>query len=254
MRLPLTALGLLVGSLLGPDPALAQETGHEPPAEAMTLFESAREHYRNGRYQEAADDLERALVLDPAAPTLLFNLGRVYELMGDYDRSISTYERLLAVMGPDAEEREQTETTLARLRGARERATPPPTVEEVGTMDEGPTFVRERGVADEAFWGVLIGGGALALLAGGLAIGALVQDWNVDNWILSANHTIEDRRTAYDVAAGLALGADIVGAVAGATLATSVVLFIARERTYEVWPASAELRVGPGSIAGAIRW
>ena len=60
--------------------ALAQETGHEPPADAMVLFESAREHYRAGRYEEAAEELERALVLDPSAPTLLFNLGRVYGL------------------------------------------------------------------------------------------------------------------------------------------------------------------------------
>lgn len=247
--LALRLLGVLsLLALLGVSVAKAQETGHEPPSEAVSLFESAREHYRNGRYPEAAEELERALVLDPSTPTLLYNLGRVYELMGEYDRAISAYERLQAV-SPNAteEERAQTETTLSRLRGAREHAAPPPTVEEVGTMEEGPTFVRERGVADEAFWGVGITGAVLALGAGALGITALVLRSQVDSWVLGANGTIADRDALLATAQGLGLAADITGGVSVAAFVTAIGLFVFRERTYEVWPSdtTAWLDVGP---------
>jgi tetratricopeptide (TPR) repeat protein len=241
----LAALLLMLGLGWGAGRAAAQATGHEPPPEAMTLFESARDHYRNGRYAEAVEELERALVLDPAAPTLLFNLGRVYELMGEYDRSIATFERLLAVIGPDAEERAQTETTLARLRGAREHAAPPPSAAEVGTMEEGPTFVRERGVADDGFWGVLVGGGVAALGAGALGITALVLRGIVDNWVLGLDGTLEDRDLMLVNAQGLGIAADVTGGVAVAALAAAVGLYVFRERTYEIWPEGSRAFLVP---------
>lgn len=231
------AVVLVVGT------ASAQETGHEPPSEAMTLFESARAHYRAGRYPEAAEELERALVLDPSAPTLLFNLARVYELMGDYDQAVSAMERLVAVT-PAGPERDEANTTLGRLRGAAAHATPPPTVEEVGTMDEGPTFVRERGVADTAFWGTLVAGAVVTLAAVGLAIGAIVIDQEVDAWVLDSTHTIDDRLAQYDLGQSLAISADVIGGIGGAALVTAVVLFVARERTYEVWPEHDDVAFG----------
>lgn len=236
--------------------AAAQATGHEPPAEAMVLFESAREHYRNGRYPEASEELERALVLDPSAPTLLYNLGRVYELMGEYDRAITTYERLLAVT-PDAspEERAQTETTLARLRGARENAAPPPTVEDVGGMEEGPTFVRERGVADEAFWGVAVTGAVLAIGAGAMGIGALLVRQHVESWVLGPDGTLEDRDAQLTLAQNLGLAADITGGVSVAAFITAIGLFVFRERSYEVWPSDtgASVSLGPGGVSLEVR-
>lgn len=227
----------------------AQETGHEPPSDAMSLFESAREHYRAGRYPAAAEELERALVLDPSAPTLLFNLGRVYELMGDYDRAVSALERLVAVT-PPGPERDEASTTLARLRGAARNAPPPPSVEEVGSMDEGPTFVRERGVADLPFWATIVAGAAVTLVGASLAIGALVIDGEVDGWVLDGTHSVEGRLGRYDLAQSLALAADVMGGVGGATLVSAVILFIARERTYEVWPerddVHATIEIAPG--------
>ncbi len=241
--------GLGLSVLLAAASVRAQETGHEPPSEAMTLFESAREHYRAGRYPDAAEELERALVLDPSAPTLLFNLGRVYELMGDYDGAVSALERLVAVT-PPGPERADAEATLTRLRGAAEHAPPPPTVEEVGTMDEGPTFVRERGVADVAFWGTIAAGAVATLAAAGLAIGALLVDQEVDAWVLDGAHSIDDRLARYDFGQSLAISADVIGGIGGATLVTAVILFVARERTYEVWPerdaASVGVDLGPG--------
>lgn len=247
-RLSLAAQAAACALLLATG-AAAQATGHVPPSEAMTLFESAREHYRAGRYPEAAEALERALVLDPSAPTLLFNLGRVYELMGDYDHAISALERLVAVT-PAGPERTEAETTLGRLRGAAEHATPPPSVEEVGSMDEGPTFVRERGVADAAFWGTMAAGAVITLVAAGLGIGALVVDAEVDGWVLDGTHSIDGRQAAYGTAEALAIAGDVLGGIGGATLLSAVVLFVAREHTYEIWPerdaTSLRIDVGPG--------
>lgn len=233
-------------------PLAAQD--REPPQEAMEFFERAREAYREGRYPDAAEDLERALVLDPNAPALLFNLGRVYELMGRYDDSIGVYMRLRAVTPTtETEELARTEQILERLRGAREHAAPPPSVETVGTLEQGPTFVRERGVADVPFWATLIAGGVVvigAAICGGLALswhGSLTGRVLGENGYTHGNY-LSDLSTAQT----LGLVADVAGGVGGATIIAALLLFGLRERVYEQWPtaggeasASVELTIGP---------
>jgi tetratricopeptide (TPR) repeat protein len=225
-------------------PSLALAQAHEPPPEAMTLFESARVHYRAGEYSEAATDLENALVLDPSAPTLLFNLGRVYELQNDYPRAIEAYRHLLAVTpASQPEERQRTQEAIARLSGAAEHAPPPP--QESGEDERGPTFVRERGVADTAFWATFISGGIVGLVAGGLGIAALVAHGQGDSFVLGADGTVDDRETYYSLARGLGTAADVLGGIGTAALIASGLLFILREHTYEQW--SASLSIGPSA-------
>lgn len=230
----------------------AQAQAHEPPPEAMTLFESAREHYRQGEYTQAATDLENALVLDPAAPTLLFNLARVYELQGDYERSLSAYRRLLAVTPVDqSEERDRTEQAIDRLQGAQEHQAPPPPAQETGSeADVGPTFVRERGVADAAFWGTFIAGGLVGLAAIGCGIGAMQQHTFADGFVLGPDGSFADREAIYQQSRDLALAADVLGGVGTATLIAAGLLFLLREHTYEQW--SASLSIGPQGAAFVI--
>lgn len=249
--------GLVATVTLTAGLAHAQEQ-REPPSEAMQFFEQAREAYREGRYPDAAADLERALVLDPNAPALLFNLGRVYELMGRYDDSISVYMRLRAVTPPtETEEIARTEQILERLRGAREHAAPPPSVETVGTIEQGPTFVRERGVADVPFWATLITGGVIvvgAAIAGGLALsmhGALV-----DRTLGFEGYTYENYQSELNDAQILGGVADVAGALGGATIIGALLLFGLRERVYEMWPEShgesaavrGSIQLGLGSV------
>src|SRR5687768_16655883 len=100
---------------------MSETPSRDAPREAVELFQRAREHYHNGRYAEAAADLESALVLDPGSPTLLYNLGRVYELAGDLERAIDVYRRYLPVIpSSDAAERDRTQAAIRRLEGARE--------------------------------------------------------------------------------------------------------------------------------------
>jgi len=241
---------LVVLTVLGASaaPVVAHAQAQEPPAEAMTLFESARAHYRAGAYTEAAADLENALVLDPAAPTLLFNLGRVYELQHDYERSISAYRRLLAVTPlTQTEERARTQEAIARLSGAREHEPPPPEDDD----EQGPTFVRERGVADVPFWITFASGGVLGLVAAGLGIGALVVHGQGDAFVFGVDGTAGDRDAIYAQARDLGTAADVLGGIASATLIAAGLLFILREHTYEQW--SASLSITPGTAGLVFR-
>jgi tetratricopeptide (TPR) repeat protein len=231
----------------------AAAQAHEPPPEAMQLFEQAREQYRLGQYGPAAENLERALVLDPSAPTLLFNLARVYELMGEFDRSISVYRRLLAVTPAEqAEERARTQGTIDRLEGAREHAVPPPPPTEEED-ERGPTFVRERGVADDAFWGTVIAGGALALAAGGCGIGGLVVHDTVSVYTVGLDGTYDDRQAMLSTAQSLGITADVLGALSAATLVAAGLLWVLRERTYETWSVSAVVLPDAGMLAFGAR-
>jgi len=231
-------------------PLAAQD--REPPQEAMQFFERAREAYREGRYPDAAQDLERALVLDPNAPALLFNLGRVYELMGRYDDSIGVYMRLRAVTpATETEELERTEQILERLRGAREHAAPPPSVETVGTIEQGPTFVRERGVADVPFWATLIAGGAVVI--GAAISGGLALSWrsSLDGQVLDDVYSYEDYTSTLDTARTLGTVADVAGTLGGLTIVGALLLFGLRERVYEQWGdgnATLSIDLGPASI------
>jgi tetratricopeptide (TPR) repeat protein len=249
--------GLLAATLTWSLASGVAAQGREPPAEAMQFFEQARQAYREGRYPDAAEDLERALVLDPNAPALLFNLGRVYELMGRYDDAIDVYTRLQTVTpATETEERARTEQTLERLRGAREHAAPPPTVEVVGAIEQGPTFVRERGVADAAFWAVLTTGGLVTAGAAALGVAALVMHGDLSGRTLSVDYPYDSYQAELATARTLGLVADIAGGVGGATILGALLLFGLRERVYEVWPGSGEsapvatasLRLGVGQV------
>lgn len=220
---------------------VAEAQAHEPPPEAMTLYESARAHYRAGEYTAAAEDLENALVLDPAAPTLLFNLGRVYELMGDYERSLSAYRRLLAVTPPEqSEERERTEQAIGRLEGAREH-TPPPPPQETGGVEQGPTFVRERGVADAPFWATFIAGGAIGLAAIGCGLAALLDHDMANAFVLGRDGTADEREAMFQLSRDLGVAGDVLGGIGSAALVAAGLLFILREHTYEQWSASVSI-------------
>jgi tetratricopeptide (TPR) repeat protein len=246
LHLALAGPLLLAASLLA-TPGAASAQDREPPSEAMQFFDQARVAYREGRYPDAAADLERALVLDPNAPALLFNLGRVYELMGRYDEAIDVYTRLQTVTpASEAEERARTEQILERLRGAREHAAPPPTIEVVGAIEQGPTFVRERGVADGAFWGVLITGAVVTAGAAALGITALAMHGGLNDRVLGPDYTYDDYQAELSTAQTLGLVADIAGGVGAATILGALVLFGVRERVYEVWPDRDEAQARGG--------
>lgn len=213
------------GSGWAQEDAVAEDGMEATPPEAVEFFRQARERYEAGQYREAAQALERALVLDANSPTLVFNLARVYELLGELDLSLRYYEQYQQLL-PQQQAREQAraEATIRRLQGARtstEREAPQPEQVEALRQLPGLVVVRENGVADLGFW-LTLGVGAASLATGGV-LGAL---------------TLEARSSAnsYPDAQGLGIAADVTLGLGGALVISSLLLYFLREHTVERAP------------------
>jgi tetratricopeptide (TPR) repeat protein len=253
VRLSIFAMLTIGFALFGASASAQRRPRHAPPPEenippptqtetAMHYFELATEEYRTGLYQEAAAHLEQALVLDPEAPILLFNLGRVYELMHRYDEAMNCFERLLAVTPLEAEgDRARTEEALARIRGARERALAEEErrrAEELAAPPVAP-IRRQPGLADEAFWGTLVTGGVVSLAAIAIGTVTLLQRESLALRPISAMFQYDSYRRERETIQTLALVADVGGAVGAATIATALLLFGLRD-TEVVMPVAVE--------------
>jgi len=238
---------LVIGCLwLAASPALAQEDYDTPP-EAIEFYREAREHYASGRYEEASEALERALVLDPDSPTLVYNLARVYELLGQLERSLRYYERYRELLPQQqAQEQERAEATIRRLQGARatgvgerdEDEAPPREVAPLRQLP-GVVLVRENGVADEAFW-IALGGGAVSLAAGAVFGSlALVSRADADDFVLGRNGGRQDRDRLYDNATTFGVVSDVTLGLGGAAVIAAILLYFLREHTVERAPVRA---------------
>lgn len=215
------------------------QPAHQTPPEALELFQSARAHYREGRYPDAATDLERAITLDPASTTLHYNLARVYELMGQLEDALTSYRHYLGLLPPtEAQERERTEETIQRLLGAIASDTP----QEVAPAEplrelEGTVLVRERGVADVPFW-ITLGGGA-AVLAASVLTGsfALERAGARDSLTLTEPGGVtayQDEYASLDATANaLGITTDVFVGVGAAAVIAAVLLFVLRENEVE---------------------
>lgn len=252
--LRLTLLLTCVASVLAP-PAEAQDDTHEPPAEAIQFFESGRAHYEAGRYQEASVDLERALQLDPSSTTLIFNLARIYELLGELDKAVAFAEKYLELLPEDMlEERERAESTLRRVRGAQEwlalrQSEEPPELRQLT-----PTvIVRERGVADTPFWATLAAGAGLLAVGGALGGVAFAKQRQAADIVLRDDADRNEQADVMDRADRLALSADILMAAGIATEIGALLLYLLRVRTFEreveSEGASARLQIGPNAAS-----
>lgn len=90
-----------------------------PEDPAVSLARAAEVMMKEGRLDEAAALFQKAYDLDPA-PTLLYNIGRVYDLKGDLARARDYYERFLAhEKDPErlARGRQRLEAVLDRTPG-----------------------------------------------------------------------------------------------------------------------------------------
>jgi tetratricopeptide (TPR) repeat protein len=254
---------LVVATFVWPTPgggskALAQK--REPPAEAVEFYRQGRDHYRSGDYREAIEDLERALMLDPGSATLVYNLARVHELLGELDQALEYYQHYLRLL-PEGEdkERDRIEATIERLQGARaefeagETQPPePPAQPPPQQIDRGAQYETSRGVADTAFWATV--GGSGALLAAGLTLGglALSRDGQAETFVVGEDGSVSDRNSLQSEADRLALGADLLLAGAAVGAVTATLLYALRSETHEVLPSeTAALSIRP-SRHGAV--
>jgi tetratricopeptide (TPR) repeat protein len=195
-----------------------------PPPAALQHYERGRAHYLAGRYREALQELEQAMRLDPSSPNLVFNVARVYELLGEIDHAIAFYKRYRDMLPADElAERERTTQTLQRLEGARNEV-----VDEPVTPAAPPEL--ERGVADRAFWSVL-GVGAVTLAgAGATGLLALNEEREADDFRLGKDGTDKRRQQLVQRAERLALASDTMALVGTTFVITAVLLYAVRQR------------------------
>jgi tetratricopeptide (TPR) repeat protein len=219
--------------------------GHEAPRAAIAHYKKGRELYLAGRYREAVVELEAAVALDPESPNLLYNLARVYELLGEIDTSIAHYKHYRELLPPsEVEERARVDGTLQRLEGARTQV-----------PDDGPTQPAppppkmERGVADATFW-VFTAVSAAAFVSGAaLGVAALNAEKDAKGFVLEDSDSIFERRKRVSHTDHLALGSDLC-LLAGAVLGTTaILLFALREKPVQS-PPRAVLDFGAGPKGG----
>ena len=93
-----------------------------PPSEALQHYNRGRQHYQAGRYREALQELEVAVNLDPSSPNLVYNVARVYELLGEIDQAIAFYRRYRDMLpANERAERERTVLTCNAWRAPASR-------------------------------------------------------------------------------------------------------------------------------------
>lgn len=229
-------------------PLMAPRSGdqHEAPPAAVEHYNRGRELYQAGRYREAVDELSIAARLDPGSANLVYNLARVYELLGEIDLAIRNYERYRDMLPrEEMDERERVQGTLQRLRGARDELVR----DEVREPASAPAVAAQppqRGVADAAFWSVAGSAAATLLVGGAVGIFALKAERDVEHFTLGFDGDVSDRKREARHADRLALTSDVLLLTGSALGVTSILLFALRTKPRNESSAQVDVTALPG--------
>ncbi|MSP26694.1 MAG: tetratricopeptide repeat protein [Myxococcales bacterium] len=204
------------------------------PEQAVALHDEARALYERGDYRGAVARLEEAVRLDPQAKVLHYNLGLIYEKLGDFDLALDHF-RSSREFEKNAIERERLGNDIERIEAARAvaagekrrlkleekaahlRAKPPvePPSGDASAAHRGPWVWAAAGVSAAGF-----------VVAGACAAGAVLLDPGA-NAITGPGTSHEELRNDASAAHASALAADIglgLGAAAGLTALVLVLL------------------------------
>ena len=101
--------------------ALAEDSAHASELQrAKQCFTQGQAAYKRGAFAEARDGFLCAYELAPS-PELAWNLGRVYERVGEAAESIRYYQLYLSMAPNDAREHHAVEQRIAALQALLER-------------------------------------------------------------------------------------------------------------------------------------
>lgn len=229
---PIFALILLSARL-----ASAQEDP-EQLRRAVLLFEESEQLYNEGNFVDAAALLRRAYELH-ADPTLLFNLARALEGMGDLDGAVETYERYLAEAG-EARDRGAVERRLVTLREQRDRLAQADSSapSEVATAEPAPSG---GGVTIDPL-GWIVAGVGLAMVGAGVGFGVASQDLGTQ---AADARVMVDAVDLHSQAETMAILADVFFVTGGVAAIAGVIWGIATIGSEE---DTVSARIGPGSV------
>jgi tetratricopeptide (TPR) repeat protein len=112
--------------------------GGDKRTQAVQLAEDSEKAYKTGHFEQAAELLRKAHELYPE-PTLLYNLGRALEGMGDARNAVAAYERYLRD-AKQIDDRGAIERRVATLKAqiAREQKPPPHPPDDTQQQSEPP--------------------------------------------------------------------------------------------------------------------
>jgi tetratricopeptide (TPR) repeat protein len=202
---------------------------------ALDLHDEALRLYAEGRYRDALVRLESAVESDPNGGQLYFNLGKIYELLGQLAPALENYRRALE-LEQSAPEKERLQAMLKRLGGAqaaqareleeerereRLRRLPPP----------APPAPPLRTAHPLRPWIWAGAGAAVGLTALGGGLGAHALAVSPGTAVTTATgSSITDLEEARSGARAFALAADVCfGLAAASTLATITLGVLAAE-------------------------
>ncbi len=223
--------------------------GADLQEDARNHFERALERYRNGDYAGAAVQLNAALELDPNSRDLVYNLGLVYEKLGNFAGAIAQFERLLEIEKHPVE-LERVRRTLRRLEGARDHAearaaaqrqveAPPPQAPPPEPVTAEQPQTREE--SSQPLDGWVIGAGSLALAAvsAGVALGvAALAVHPGSEPRTDSDRSIQEVEDRAELAHSLAVAADVAFAVGVVSGGVAFGLHVSRVRPSESGPES----------------
>lgn len=248
------AIALLLAGVLGstslvaavpalaapPKDAAPAAVGTESKDRAAEAYATALKLYKGGQYRAAIDKLIEARKLDPTAKELPYNLGLVYEKLGELDDAIKNF-RLYLTLETDIDEMERVQATIDRLEGARaelekkqkaeqpvekpvaEKPKPPPIVQ-----PEPEPAPRKKGKLDGWVYGTA--GLAVVGAAAGTVLGLRALSQRPDDPpTTTSSKSYADLQSDADSAHKTAVMADVAFGVAAVSAVTAVVLYFTRE-------------------------
>ncbi|MBK7582732.1 MAG: tetratricopeptide repeat protein [Myxococcales bacterium] len=220
----------------------------DPKTEALELFEKSADLYRQGKFDEAAQLLERAYSLHDEA-VLLYNLGRAYEGLGENQKAIDAYTKYLE-KAPKAKDRGALERRMETLKAQLAQQNKPlpdkqpePVVpaKPVAPEPDRPPPSRGPGVLP---W--VVAGVGVAAVGAGLFVGLQAKSKRDD-----AQDNPESRAAQedYDSAKSMATTANVL-LIAGTVVAAGGVTWalLSRKKSEPAAAAPLHFTVTPGGF------
>lgn len=246
------AFALVLTASLGTSTAFAQSAADKK--QALELFDQGKAAYREGRFQDSVELLQKAYGL-VKEPVLLYNLARAHEGLGDFPAAIKAYEQYLSTEKnvPDRGAIEQKLTSLrrtvaeqARLAKERDEAlkkeSQPKPEEPAPRVAPGP-----RPAESPSPWPWVIAGVGAGALVAGAVTGGLALGKNGDAEAAPSQRETAELRSSAETFALASTALLIAGGVVCAAGATWGIIDVATLDGPQ-GDTAARVRIGPGGV------
>ncbi len=247
-----------VALLLFAYPALAQPRVAVPPSDdveaAKAHFAAGSAYYDQANYGDSVKEFNEAYRLSKRTD-LLYNIAICYERLNQLDNAIATLQKYLTDK-PNAQDRVTIESRIQNLTKRRDEAaapTPTPTPTPMLTPALAPVSVAPPVERKKRWWltGTIVAGAGAAVLIGALAL-AIDADILHGQLVGQCPGNVCDPSLRSKVTLGydLALSADILFGVGGATAVVGAILLIVQSKR----PAAAHAWLQPTANGFAVKF